>query len=68
MRHRGWSACTVYHVISPSDQVVWSRALCQELAGSSQQLVNSFGIDDHLLAAPIAGDWVRPAAPCPAQV
>ena len=38
---------------------VLRRALCQELAGSSQQLVDSFGIDDHLLAAPIAGDWVR---------
>lgn len=34
------------------------RELCHELSGSSQQLVNSFGIDDHLLAAPIAGDWV----------
>ncbi|KAK9806580.1 hypothetical protein WJX73_004625 [Symbiochloris irregularis] len=33
------------------------RALCQELAPSSQALVDSFGIPDHLVAAPIATDW-----------
>jgi acyl-CoA oxidase len=30
-----------------------------ELAPRSQQLVDAFGIPDHLLAAPIAGDWER---------
>jgi acyl-CoA oxidase len=35
------------------------RALCKELAPSSQRLVNCFGIPDHLIAAPIASDWVK---------
>lgn len=34
------------------------RALCKELAPSSQRLCDSFGIPDHLVAAPIAADWI----------
>lgn len=34
-----------------------SRELCQQLAPSSQALVDAFGIPDHLVAAPIATDW-----------
>ncbi|KAK9845389.1 hypothetical protein WJX81_005334 [Elliptochloris bilobata] len=33
------------------------RALCGELAPSSQKLVEAFGIPDHLVAAPIATNW-----------
>ncbi|CAG9460846.1 unnamed protein product [Pedinophyceae sp. YPF-701] len=33
------------------------RALCRELAPAALDLVGSFGIPDHLVAAPIAGDW-----------
>ncbi len=33
------------------------RSLCSSLAPQSQQLVDSFGVPDHLVAAPIAGDW-----------
>ena len=46
------------------------RSLCHELAPSSQRLCESFGIPDHLIAAPIAGgkhchlhitaDWTQP--------
>lgn len=35
------------------------RALCRELGGLSLQLVDAFGIPDALVAAPIAGDWVK---------
>lgn len=34
-----------------------SRGLCRKLAPFGQQLADSFGIPDHLIAAPIAGDW-----------
>lgn len=33
------------------------RALCTSLGPSAQPLVDSFGIPDHLVAAPIASDW-----------
>lgn len=33
------------------------RALCAELAPSSQRVIDSFGIPSHLVAAPIAVDW-----------
>lgn len=33
------------------------RELCVKLAPSGQQLVDSFGIPLHLVAAPIAEDW-----------
>lgn len=33
------------------------RTLCQTLGPSAQQLMEAFGIPDHLVAAPIAGDW-----------
>ncbi len=35
------------------------RALCKELGPLCLQLVDAFGIPDALVAAPIAGDWVR---------
>lgn len=34
------------------------RDLCKELAPSGQRLCDSFGIPDHLIAAPIATNWV----------
>ncbi|KAL4447754.1 hypothetical protein ABPG75_004973 [Micractinium tetrahymenae] len=36
-----------------------TRALCAQLAPSWRLLVDSFAIPDHLVAAPIAGDWAR---------
>lgn len=33
------------------------RELCTKLAPVGQQLVDAFGIPDHLVAAPIAADW-----------
>jgi len=33
------------------------RELCAKLAAHGQQLVDSFGIPEHLVAAPIAADW-----------
>ena len=33
------------------------RELCHKLAPHSQQLADSFGIPEHLIAAPIAADW-----------
>ena len=33
------------------------RELCTKLAPHGQQLVDSFGIPSHLVAAPIAEDW-----------
>ncbi|EIE22640.1 acyl-CoA oxidase [Coccomyxa subellipsoidea C-169] len=35
------------------------RALCAELAPSSQRIIDSFGIPSHLVAAPIAVDWEK---------
>ena len=35
------------------------RALCAELAPSSQRIIDAFGIPSHLVAAPIAADWER---------
>jgi acyl-CoA oxidase len=35
------------------------RALCAQLAPRWRLLVDSFGIPEHMLAAPIAGDWAR---------
>lgn len=35
------------------------RLLCTRLGGSCLALVEAFGIPDHLVAAPIAGDWVE---------
>lgn len=32
--------------------------LCRELGKEAVSLVDAFGIPDHLLAAPIAADWV----------
>lgn len=34
-----------------------ARALCRQLAPHYRTLLDSFGIPDHLVAAPIAGDW-----------
>lgn len=34
------------------------RNICKELAPSAQRLCESFGIPDHLIAAPIATNWV----------
>ncbi|DBA83512.1 hypothetical protein WJX79_008785 [Trebouxia sp. C0005] len=34
------------------------RDICKELAPSAQRLCESFGIPDHLIAAPIATNWV----------
>jgi hypothetical protein len=36
---------------------VWCRDLCASLAAHGQQLVDAFGIPEHLVAAPIAADW-----------
>jgi acyl-CoA oxidase len=36
-----------------------ARALCAQLAPQCRLLVDSFGIPEHLVAAPIAGDWAR---------
>lgn len=33
------------------------RELCARLAAHGQQLVDAFGIPEHLVAAPIAADW-----------
>lgn len=33
------------------------RACCAGLSGVSQALVDALGVPDHLVAAPIAGDW-----------
>ncbi|KAK9829677.1 hypothetical protein WJX72_007299 [[Myrmecia] bisecta] len=35
------------------------RELCKELAPVSQQIIEAFGIPDHLIAAPIAADWTE---------
>lgn len=35
------------------------RALCAQLAPRWRLLVDSFGIPEHLVAAPIAGDWAK---------
>lgn len=35
------------------------RALCAELAPSSQRIISAFGIPAHLVAAPIAVDWEK---------
>lgn len=35
------------------------RKLCKEIAPMSESIVNSFGIPDHLVAAPIAFDWAK---------
>ena len=34
------------------------RTLCDKLASSSELLCDGFGIPEHMLYAPIAGDWV----------
>lgn len=36
-----------------------ARALCAALAPRWRLLVDSFGIPEHLVAAPIAGDWAK---------
>lgn len=36
-----------------------TRALCAQLAPRWRLLVDAFGIPEHLVAAPIAGDWAR---------
>lgn len=36
-----------------------TRALCAQLAPRWRLLVDSFGIPEHLVAAPIAGDWAK---------
>ncbi|KAI3425022.1 hypothetical protein D9Q98_008403 [Chlorella vulgaris] len=36
-----------------------ARSLCAQLAPQCRLLVDSFGIPEHLVAAPIAGDWAR---------
>jgi hypothetical protein len=33
--------------------------LCRELGSESVALVEAFGVPEHLLAAPIAADWVK---------
>lgn len=33
--------------------------LCREVGSEAVSLVDAFGIPDHLLAAPIAADWVK---------
>lgn len=33
--------------------------LCQEVGRQATTVVEAFGIPDHLVAAPIAGDWVK---------
>lgn len=33
------------------------RQLVSSIGPNAQQLVNAFGIPDHLVAAPIAGNW-----------
>jgi len=33
--------------------------LCAEVGHEALPLVSAFGIPDHLLAAPIASDWVK---------
>lgn len=35
------------------------RRLVGEVGPSAQSLIEAFGIPDHLVAAPIAGDWER---------
>ena len=34
-----------------------SRSLCAQLSTVANELVDAFGIPDHLVAAPIASDW-----------
>lgn len=40
-------------------ETVSCRSLCKQLAPSAQKLCDSFGIPDHLIAAPIATDWIE---------
>ena len=35
------------------------RATVSELGPKAQAVIEAFGIPDHLVAAPIAGDWER---------
>ena len=35
------------------------ESLCRKLGTESVALVEAFGIPEHLLAAPIASDWVK---------
>jgi acyl-CoA oxidase len=37
---------------------VMARGLCQKIAPDAIDLVNAFGIPDHMRHAPIAGDWI----------
>lgn len=38
---------------------LYYRELCGKLAPHGQHLVDAFGIPQHLIAAPIASDWVE---------
>lgn len=47
-------------ILSPAQGravVAEARGLCRDLSAQMTQLVDAFGIPDHLVAAPIAGDW-----------
>jgi acyl-CoA oxidase len=33
--------------------------LCQQVGLQATTIVEAFGIPDHLVAAPIAGDWIK---------
>jgi acyl-CoA oxidase len=35
------------------------KALCNEIGHQSPAIVESFGIPEHLLVAPIAADWIK---------
>eukprot|EP00958_Prasinococcus_capsulatus_P002260 scaffold203_cov386-Prasinococcus_capsulatus_cf.AAC.22 len=35
------------------------RRLCKEMSGATTDLVAAFGIPEHLLDAPICGDWEK---------
>jgi acyl-CoA oxidase len=35
------------------------KALCNDIGHQSAAIVEAFGIPEHLLAAPIAADWVE---------
>lgn len=54
---RDLSACWDERLRILSTHSLQFRALCHKLAPQAQQLAESFGIPDHLIAAPIAEDW-----------
>ena len=60
-RALGWYAVTEATGLSLEDVKavpVKSRELCRQLAPEALALTDAFGFPDHMLAAPIATDWI----------